>query len=159
MKNRNEDKTSEEVLRILPQRWPFLFVDRIVNLSLDGDHKSIVTAYQVSGEEDFFQGHFPGNPIVPGVILQEAAFQSGALLMGQKETGGGLGVVARVGDAKFKNFVRPGDLLEMHIGLDERLDNAFYMSGKTRVGGKVAMSIRFTGVLLEEKKTLTQTKN
>ena len=141
----------QEVLDGLPQRPPFLFVDHILELSLDGDQKSIVTTYQVTGEEDFFKGHFPGNPIVPGVILQEGTFQSGALLIGQEEKEG-LGVIGRVSDVKFKSFVRPGDLLTMHITLDQRLKQAFYMSGKTCVGEKPVMLIRFTGAFLPKEK-------
>jgi 3-hydroxyacyl-[acyl-carrier-protein] dehydratase len=138
---------SKVVLDRLPQKDPFLFVDDLV----DQTESSIVTRYQVTGEESFFKGHFPGNPIMPGVILQEAAFQSGALLMSFiSESTGGLGVVSRVQDVKFKNFVKPGDLLEMEVKLDENLANAFYMSGKTRVNGKVVMSIKFTGTLVNQ---------
>lgn len=141
-------KPSDLILKRLPQKDPFLFVDEMI----DREEKRIITQYQVTGEESFFQGHFPGNPIMPGVILQEAAFQSGALLMSfiseEEKREEGLGVVSRVGDVKFKNFVRPGDLLEMEITLDESLNNAFYMSGKTRVKGKVVMAIKFTGTLV-----------
>ena len=134
--------TTDEVWQNLPQKPPFLFVDKIVNR----DQKTITTEYFVTGEEYFFRGHFPGNPIVPGVILQEALFQSGNLLMatlnGTDETG--LGVVTRVENAKFRNLVRPGDRLQMEVSLDEQLDNAFYFSGKTKVNGKVVVVIKFT---------------
>lgn len=131
---------SKEILDTIPQREPFLFVDEVVDRTED----KIITKYHVTGKEDFFKGHFPGNPIMPGVLLQEAAFQTGALLMSGKGSEG-LGVVARVQDVKFKNFVKPGDILEMEITLEEMLSNAFYMSGKSRVNGKIVMSIKFTG--------------
>ena len=138
---------SELVLQRLPQKDPFLFVDDLV----DQSENKIVTRYQVTGEESFFKGHFPGNPIMPGVILQEAAFQSGALLMSFLSDSKGLGVVSRVSDVKFKNFVKPGDLLEIEVQLDENLANAFYMSAKTRVNGKIVMSIKFTGTLVNQE--------
>jgi 3-hydroxyacyl-[acyl-carrier-protein] dehydratase len=134
---------SEEVLKGIPQRPPFLFVDEVIEAS----DKSIVTCWQATGSEDFFKGHFPGNPIMPGVLLQEAAFQSGALLMG-RQGGSGLGVVARVENVKFKDFVKPGDLLKMEITLDDTVGNAFYFSGKTKVGDKTVMQIKFTGALV-----------
>jgi 3-hydroxyacyl-[acyl-carrier-protein] dehydratase len=135
---------SKEVLERLPQKSPFLFVDECVEKS---DTK-IMTKFQVTGDEDFFKGHFPGNPIMPGVLLQEAAFQSGALLMTYIKPESELGVVSRVQDVKFKNFVKPGDLLEMEISLEDQLENAFYMKGRTRVNGKVVMAISFTGTSL-----------
>lgn len=135
---------SSEVLERLPQKPPFLFVDECVERT----ESKIITKFQVTGEEDFFKGHFPGNPIMPGVLLQEAAFQSGALLMTYLRPDSELGVVSRVQDVKFKNFVKPGDLLEMEVSLDENLANAFYMKGRTRVNGKVVMAISFTGTSL-----------
>jgi 3-hydroxyacyl-[acyl-carrier-protein] dehydratase len=138
-------KFSAEVLETIPQKPPFLFVDKVV----ERQENSIKTSFFVSGEEDFFKGHFPGNPIMPGVLLQEAAFQSGALLMAKKGSDG-LGVVAKVGGAKFKNFVKPGDTLEMEVELVDQVSNAFYMKGKTRVNGKVVLAIDFSCALVEK---------
>lgn len=123
---------------LIPQRPPFLFVDKIIDRS---DNK-ITTTLKLTGEEDFFKGHFPGNPIMPGVLLQEALFQSGAALMAGKE-GGGLGVVTRVQNAKFKNMVRPGDELVMEVELTESISNAHYMKGTTKVAGKTVLVIEF----------------
>ncbi|EPZ51016.1 FabA-like domain protein [Bacteriovorax sp. BAL6_X] len=124
---------------LIPQRAPFLFVDKII----EREGNKIVTSYQVTGDEDFFKGHFPGNPIMPGVLLQEALFQSGACLMATGSDGG-LGVVAKVSNAKFKNMVRPGDELVMEVELTEQISNAFYFKGKTKVAGKMVLSIEFT---------------
>lgn len=123
---------------LIPQRPPFLFVDKI----LDQTDKTIKTSLKLTGEEEFFKGHFPGNPIMPGVLLQEALFQTGAALMAGR-TGGGLGVVTRVQNAKFKNMVRPGDELEMEVELMESLSNAHYMKGTTKVAGKTVLVIEF----------------
>ena len=80
---------------------------------------------------------------MPGVLLQEALFQTGAALMAGK-SGGGLGVVTRVQNAKFKNMVKPGDLLEMQVELTESISNAHYMKGITKAGGKTILVIEFT---------------
>lgn len=127
-----------DILELIPQRPPFLFVDKVV----DRTENSIKTTLKVTGQEDFFKGHFPGNPIMPGVLLQEALFQSGAALMAGR-AGGGLGVVTRVQNAKFKNMVRPGDLLEMEVQLTESISNAHYMKGTTKVDGKTVLVIEF----------------
>ncbi len=138
-------RPTDEVLKCIPQREPFLFVDEVI----DREENRIITRYEMTGEEGFFKGHFPGNPIVPGVILQEATFQSGAVLMSYKSLEEGLGVVSRVSEVKFKEFVKPRDVLEIDVSLDEQLKNAFYMSGKIRVRGKIVMTIRFTGTLVK----------
>jgi 3-hydroxyacyl-[acyl-carrier-protein] dehydratase len=127
-----------KITDLIPQRPPFLFVDKITNLS----ENKISTSLTLSGNEDFFKGHFPGNPIMPGVLLQEALFQSGAALMSQK-SGAGLGVVTRVQNAKFKNMVKPQDTLEMEVELVDSLANASFMKGTTRVNGKIVLSLEF----------------
>lgn len=127
------------ITELIPQRPPFLFVDKILDL----EEKKIKTSLTLSGNEDFFKGHFPGNPIMPGVLLQEALFQSGAALMAGNNKGAGLGVVTRVQNAKFKNMVRPGETLEMEVELTESISNASYMKGTTRVNGKVVLVLEF----------------
>ncbi|NOT77850.1 MAG: beta-hydroxyacyl-ACP dehydratase [Bacteriovoracaceae bacterium] len=124
---------------LIPQRAPFLFVDKVI----DKNDLMIKTVFKITGNEDFFKGHFPGNPIMPGVLLQEALFQSGAALMSGL-SGAGLGVVTRVQNAKFKNMARPGDELEMEVTLVESLSNAHYMKGVTKVLGKTILVLEFT---------------
>jgi 3-hydroxyacyl-[acyl-carrier-protein] dehydratase len=126
------------ITELIPQRAPFLFVDKIIERT----DKTIKTTLKVTGEEDFFKGHFPGNPIMPGVLLQEALFQTGAALMAGISSGG-LGVVTRVQNAKFKNMVRPGDELEMEVELTDSISNAHYMKGTTKVSGKTVLVIEF----------------
>lgn len=129
-----------QIEELIPQRKPFLFVDKV--LSFDG--KSVQTEFVMHENLDFFQGHFPGNPIVPGVILQEALFQTGAAFMSlQNKEGGGLGVVTRVQNAKFKNMVKPNDKIEMQVELVEALGNASFMKGVTKVEGKTVLVIEF----------------
>ena len=136
---------TQEVLASIPQREPFLFVDEVVSRQ----ENSIICKKHLTGEEDFFKGHFPGNPIMPGVLLQEAVFQTGALLMNKLDTQAeGLGVVTRVEKAKFKKFAAPGDTLEMEVTLKETISNAYYMSGKIRVSNKIIMTIDFACALV-----------
>lgn len=134
-----------DIKDLIPQRPPFLFVDKITGL---GEEK-ISTSLTLTGNEDFFKGHFPTKPIMPGVLLQEALFQSGAALMARK--GAGLGVVTRVQNAKFKNMVFPGDTLEMEVELVESISNASYMKGLTKVNGKVVLVIEFAVAIIETK--------
>jgi 3-hydroxyacyl-[acyl-carrier-protein] dehydratase len=129
----------EEILARIPQRPPFLFVDEIVS----EEEGSIVTARTFSADEDFFKGHFPEKPVVPGVLLQEALFQTGALLLSSGQ-GAGLGMVTRVGGAKFKRVVGPGDRIEMHVSLVEQVANAYVMKGKITLDSKVAAMVDFT---------------
>lgn len=127
-----------DIKDLILQRPPFLFVDKITKL----EEKKINTTLFLTGEEDFFKGHFPGNPIMPGVLLQEALFQSGAALMAQSG-GTSLGVVTRVQNAKFKKMVRPKDTLEMEVELTDSISNASYMKGSIRVNGKIVLVLEF----------------
>jgi len=137
----------EDVLAAIPQRPPFLFVDKILNR----EGNSITTQRTLRADEYFFQGHFPGNPIMPGVLLCEACFQTGAILMGGNKQQG-LGVVTRIKDTKFKNFARPGDTLSITVTLDDKLGNAYYMSGTIFVGEKLILKIIFQGALIPQEK-------
>jgi 3-hydroxyacyl-[acyl-carrier-protein] dehydratase len=133
----------QDVLAAIPQRPPFLFVDQII--SREG--KTITTQRTLREDEFFFQGHFPGNPIMPGVLLCEACFQTGAILMGTNRQPG-LGIVTRIKDTKFKNFARPGDTLTIRVTLDDQVDNAFYMSGTIHNGETLILKIIFQAALL-----------
>jgi 3-hydroxyacyl-[acyl-carrier-protein] dehydratase len=130
---------SLDIKSLIPQREPFLFVDKV----LECDAKKISTSLFLSGNEDFFKGHFPGNPIMPGVLLQEALFQSGAAFMAINSAARGLGVVTRVQNAKFKNMVKPGDNLIMEVELVDQVANASYMKGNIKVNGKSVLAMEF----------------
>lgn len=135
----------------IPQREPFLFIDEVVDQTTD----SITTKHTLTGDEDFFKGHFPGSPLFPGVLMCEAVFQTGALYMSVNGTEINLdktAVVTRIQNAKFKNMARPGDELFITVNFLETLANASFMKGKIKVNNSVIMSIEFAVALLDSTK-------
>jgi 3-hydroxyacyl-[acyl-carrier-protein] dehydratase len=140
--------TSLNVKDYIPQREPFLFVDQVV----DHTQESVTTTFAVKESADFFKGHFPGNPIMPGVLTCEAVFQTGALLMALSsgETlAGKTAVVTRIQSAKFKNMAKPGDTLNIKVDLVEKIANASFMKGKVDVAGKTILTLEFACALAE----------
>ncbi len=131
----------------IPHREPFLFVDDIVEIS----DSRIVTRKLADPKADFFRGHYPDNPIMPGVLLCECCFQAGALLMTHRLGGpdkiDGIPVVTRIKDARFKRMVRPGDMLTIEAVLDDELDNAYYMTGRVSVQDKPIVRVTFACML------------
>lgn len=137
------------ILENIPQRPPFLFIENIVSR----DENTITTSKKLTGEEDFFKGHFPGSPVFPGVLMCEAVFQTGALLMslkGQSAGGNKKALVTRIQGAKFKNMAIPGDELLITVDFVEMLANAAFMKGKITASGKTIMTIEFAATLVEE---------
>ncbi len=127
----------------IPHRPPFLFVDEIVDVADDCIH----TRKRVDAAADFFRGHYPGAPVMPGVLLCECCFQAGALLiahrLGGLSTAQGVPVITRIQDARFKRMVRPGDSLDVAVTLDEVLDNAYFMTGRVTVAERLALRVTF----------------
>lgn len=125
----------EEIEALIPHRPPMLLVDQVVQR----DQQTIVCRKTFRPEEYFFQGHYPDFPLVPGVILCEAAMQAGAILLAASmEEGQGVPVATRMNDVRFKRMVRPGDTIEMQVRLNERLADAFFMTATIRCEGKLA---------------------
>lgn len=131
----------EDILKAIPHRPPFLFVDKIVELT----ETTIKTTKEISPEEPFFKGHYPGNPIMPGVLICESIFQTGAILLSNiiSDISEGTPVLTRIGNAKFKNIVRPGATLEMEAEVVERVSNAFFLKGKASSEGKTVVTVEF----------------
>ncbi|MFO0886053.1 MAG: beta-hydroxyacyl-ACP dehydratase [Pirellulales bacterium] len=112
--------------------------------------EKIVCRADFHGDEFFFQGHYPDFPLVPGVILCEAAMQTGAVLLSKFVTeAGGVPVATRMGEVKFKRMVRPGESVIIEVKLNERLANAFFMSARVTCEGKLAASLEFACSLSE----------
>lgn len=103
----------KQIANILPHRYPFLLVDRILHLSLEDN--IIIGQKNVTANEQFFQGHFPGVPIMPGVLILEALAQTGGILVHQKGQSTKIAVLLNVNNAKFRKPVVPGDVLILHV--------------------------------------------
>ena len=148
---------SSEIYEAIPHRPPFLWVDKIISY----DFRTIVTEKFIAPDLDFFQGHYPGYPLMPGVLLCEAVFQTWALFMSKmlqnleqtSETGRKTPVLTRIRGAKFKREVKPGDTIRMHVTLDENIGNAWFFKGKVLVGDKTAVKVDFGCTLTETKIT------
>ena len=132
--------TLQAIHAAIPHREPFLLIDEIV----EQDDRRIVCRKTFSGDEFWFAGHYPKFPLMPGVLLCEAAMQAGAVLLsrlvGDSE---GVPVATRANDVRFKQMVRPGDTILLEVELEEQLSTAFYLKAKVTVDGKVAVRLNF----------------
>jgi len=128
---------SDEIERLLPHRYPFLLVDRVVEFEKD---KRVLAYKNVSCNEPFFTGHFPGHPVMPGVLVVEALAQAGGLLTQlSRDPGAGDGqtfYLVKVDNAKFSRMVVPGDKLELEVELKRRIRNMAQYVGVARVDGE-----------------------
>lgn len=135
----------DAIYAAIPHRPPFLLVDEI----LQQDEARIVCRKRFSGEEFFFAGHYPDFPLVPGVLLCEAAMQAGAILLSRHlpAAGRAVPVATRMGDVRFKRMVRPGETIDLEVDLTERLADAFFLKAKVSCAGKVAVRFEFACTL------------
>lgn len=125
---------------LLPHRYPFLLVDRVVEFE---PRKRVLAYKNVSCNEPFFNGHFPGNPVMPGVLVVEALAQAGGLLTtltaqaeGMEKAGEKLFYLVKVDNAKFMKMVVPGDRLELEVELKRHIRNMAMYAGIARVDGE-----------------------
>ena len=132
----------DEIKQFLPHREPMLLVDE---MTVDGD--TAYATYAVRGNEWFLQGHFPGNPVVPGVVLCEMIGQSCAVLIGDKLVGK-TPFVAGMNKVKFRRAARPGDTLTL-VSRITRQNGPFYLAeGEARIEGQVAAQGEFSFALV-----------
>ncbi len=134
--------TREAIEIAIPHRSPMLLLDEIVERS----EQEIVCRKTFRADEFFFQGHYPTQPVTPGVILCEAAMQAGAVLLaGQMpaDASNGVPVATRLNHVKFKRMIMPGDTVDFRVKLEETMANAFFMSARAVCRGKLAMSCDF----------------
>ncbi|MGN6496878.1 MAG: 3-hydroxyacyl-ACP dehydratase FabZ [Tsuneonella sp.] len=138
-----------KVLAALPHRYPMLLVDRVVSLEL-GERIHAVKA--VTFNEEYFQGHFPGRPIMPGVMQVEAMAQAAAILgIETLELAGSGKLVYFMGieNAKFRAAVEPGCLLDMHVEFLQKRSRVYRFKGQASVEGKTTCDVEFTAMIAD----------
>lgn len=150
-------KTIEEIQNIyntIPHREPFLFIDSIEDIRENG-----ATAKRlIRIDEPQFQGHYPGNPIMPGVLLCEAVFQTAAIFLVKKfekegiQTKGLTPVLSRIGEVKFKQMVKPGDTIIMDVEMIETIGQFHFLKGSIRKEGKLVLTLECALALINENK-------
>jgi 3-hydroxyacyl-[acyl-carrier-protein] dehydratase len=136
----------DEILQRLPHRYPFLMVDRAEDYV---ENTSIVGIKNVTFNEPYFQGHFPGNPVMPGVMIVEAIAQTGALMMSKTldvDVTKTAIFFMSVDGARFRRPVRPGDILRMPVQVTRARGDVFKFAGKALVDGKVVAECEFAAM-------------
>lgn len=139
--------TIEQIMEIIPHRPPFLLIDRILELE---EGARAVGLKQVTMNEPFFQGHFPGQPIMPGVLQIEALAQVGAVaLLSQPQNKGKIALFARIDGVRFRKPVTPGDSLRLEVTLEKMRGPVGKGKGVATVDGTVVTQGEFTFALAD----------
>lgn len=142
----------EEIKNYLPHRYPFLLIDRVIEIGKERIH----TIKNVTVNEEFFNGHFPGRPIMPGVLQVEALAQSGALMLLTKhvdDPGNSLMVFTGIKNAKFRRQVVPGDQLEMKVTLEKFRKNFVVMKGIATVESEITCELEASAAIVSKKES------
>jgi 3-hydroxyacyl-[acyl-carrier-protein] dehydratase len=152
--------TIQEIMDFLPHRYPFLLIDSIVEFERA---KRVVAIKNVTMNESYFQGHFPGAPLMPGVLIIEAMAQAGAVLMlsEMEDRHSKLAVFTGIDGAKFRRSVTPGDQIRIEVDVVSFRSRAGKMEGKAYVDGKLACQATLTCMVVprtQESKSGTKTE-
>lgn len=141
----------EKILAAIPHRDPFLLLDEIVEQEDD----RIVCRKTFTGDEFWFAGHYPDFPIVPGVILCEAAMQAGAVLLAARlgEQPGKAPVATGADRVQFKRMVRPGDTVLLETRITEEVSGKYYLTGRVSRDEKLVARLDFACALIEKERT------
>ena len=139
----------DQILRLLPHRYPFLLVDRVLEVTSEG----AVTIKNVSINEPFFCGHFPGRPVMPGVLIIEALAQSAAIFaLGARSDGDrGLFMLTGLDKVRFRRQVIPGDQLRMEVRLIRHHPPLWKIRGEAHVAGELVAEAEISAMLVGEQ--------
>ena len=133
----------DEIKTFLPHREPMLLID---DVTMEGEEA--IAHYHVRGDEFFLQGHFPGNPVVPGVIQCEIMAQASCILV-RDELEGRTPLYSGINNVRFRQTVRPGDTMELHAHITNRRGKLFFVEAKAYVGGKMCCQGELTFALID----------
>jgi 3-hydroxyacyl-[acyl-carrier-protein] dehydratase len=143
--------TPQQIEKILPHRYPFLMVDRVIHINLETNE--IIGLKNLTVNEHFFQGHFPGAPVMPGVLILEAIAQTGGILVHEKGYGNGrIAVLSTVTNAKFRRPVTPGDTLLLHVKGKVITATGGKVEAKAMVGEQLMAECELSFVMVNREK-------
>ena len=139
-----QNEVQDVVLNSIPHRFPFLFVDKVISLS----DEVIVAERTLKKEEFFFEGHYPQLPLMPGVLMCEAIFQTAGIFMSQKllkntDIDGKVPVLTRIESAKFKRMAFPGDTLQLEATFSQKVKDFYFFKGCAKKEGQTLVTIEF----------------
>jgi len=140
----------KQILSILPHRYPFLLVDKVV--SIDLEKNEIIGQKNVTINEQFFQGHFPNAPIMPGVLIIEAMAQTGGILVYKKGYIDKIAVLLNVYFVKFRKPIYPGDILFLHAKAIHISNKGGKIKAKALVDNKICVEAELSFALVEKEK-------
>ncbi|OGV65404.1 MAG: 3-hydroxyacyl-[acyl-carrier-protein] dehydratase FabZ [Lentisphaerae bacterium RIFOXYA12_FULL_48_11] len=139
----------DDIMKLLPHRYPMLLVDRIIECD---DKKKIIGLKNVTVNEPFFQGHFPGVPVMPGVLQIEAMAQVGGILLNRvANIAGQIPYFMAIDKAKFRKVVKPGDQLRIEVEIINLRSRAVRLAGKVLVDGSLASEAELLCMMTDQK--------
>ncbi|KRL04978.1 3-hydroxyacyl-ACP dehydratase FabZ [Liquorilactobacillus oeni] len=143
---------AQEIMDLIPNRFPIIYIDYVDEL-IAGE--SIIATKNVTINESFFKGHFPGNPVMPGVLIIESLAQAASILiLKSPEFAGKTAYLGAIHKAKFRRVVRPGDVLKLHIKLTKKRENMGIVETKAVVNGEKACLAELMFVVAERNEKI-----
>ena len=139
----------DQIKKLIPHRAPFLLIDRVENVVLDSEATGIK---MVSGNEPYFAGHFPDFPVMPGVLIVEAIAKTASVMVAAMNPGlttGKLVFFTTVEKARFRQPVRPGDVVKLHVSKDKNKGPLWKFTGKASVDGKLVAEADFGAMIVD----------